>query len=310
MIQIDRNARAPIHEQIVDQLRFLIARGRFSPGQTLPSTRTLADQIGVSFHSVRKAYQDLVNEGVLVAIRGRGYMLAERSSSTTSQQMERGAAIVQEALHRLVGLGLGESDIEYLVEEQLSELLSSDGGPRVVFLGRYAEEAKTGAAFVAQSLQLDVEPAVFADLSRFEDADFVIAPYSEIRLAMQRLPRTDVIGVAMGLPGEVLEQTARLYSQDTVALLTLSAATIQPLSNELRRQTGFPGQILAAAVSESAEAAGRVVEQADVVLYTPGAKRRAIRFIPKNTTALLIHAFPTAQSMRSIGDAISANLRS
>lgn len=309
MIQIDRNSRIPLHEQIVDQLRFLIARGRFSSGQTLPSTRVLANQIGVSFHSVRKAYQDLVQSGELTVIQGRGYMLATRSGATTSQQMEQGAAIVQEALQRLIGLGIEESDIEYLLEEQLAVMSSNETGTRVVFLGRYAEEAVTGAAFVSRALQIDVHPVEFADLAKYEDADFVIAPYSEIRLAMQRVPRADVIGVAMSLPSAVLERTARLYSHDTVALLTLKSATIQPLSNELRRQTGFPGQILAAAVAESAEAAEQLVEQADVILYTPDAKRRSIRFLPKDKPVLQIQGFPTAQSMESVREAISENLR-
>ncbi len=309
MIQIDRDSRTPIHDQIVDQLRYLIARGRFTTGQTLPSTRMLADQIGVSFHSVRKAYQDLVHAGELQSIRGRGFVLIERSSTTTSQQMELGAEIVHDALHRLVGLGITESDIEYLVEEQLAVLSSTGSGSKVAFLGRYTEEAKTGAAFIAQALQLEVQPAEFSDLSKFEDADFVVTPYSEVRLAMQRLPRVDVVGVSMALPSDVLERTARLFSQDTVALLTLSAGTIQPLSTELRRQTGFPGQILAAAISDSAEAAARVVEQADVILYTPDAKRRAMRFMPKDKPTLQVQAFPTAQSMKAVSAAISDDLR-
>ena len=41
MIQLDREASTPVGEQLVEQLRFQLATGRFRPGQTLPSTREL-----------------------------------------------------------------------------------------------------------------------------------------------------------------------------------------------------------------------------------------------------------------------------
>ena len=287
----------------------MIAQGRFTPGQTVPSTRQLAAQIGVSFHSVRRAYQDLAAAGVLDAIQGRGFVVANRVSATTSQQMESGAEIVQEALKRLVGLGLSESDIEYLIDEQLSVVSAGDAGPKVVFLGRYAEEAQAGAEFVKQSLQIEVFAAEFADLEHFEDADFVITPYSELRLAMQRLPKADIVGVSMVLPAPVLDRVSRLFSHDTVALLTASPATIQPLSNELRRQTGFPGQILGAPLSGNDGAALQIIDQADAILYTPDARRRLLRIIPSDAHALSVTISPSVQSMRAVSDAISENLR-
>ena len=106
MITIDRTSNVPLHEQLVEQLRFFIASGHYKIDETLPSTRTLARQVGVSFHTVRKAYQQLEQEGLLEARVGSGFKVKERVPLGKTERIERGATIVQEALQKLIGLGL------------------------------------------------------------------------------------------------------------------------------------------------------------------------------------------------------------
>ena len=79
MIEIDRSSSASVKDQLVEQLRFYIANGRYKVNEDLPATRKLAEQLGISFHTVRKAYQDLVEEGVLDARKGRGYRVTARA---------------------------------------------------------------------------------------------------------------------------------------------------------------------------------------------------------------------------------------
>ena len=78
MISIDRTSSRPVAEQLADQLRYRIAGGHYRTGDTLPSTRVLGAQIGVSFHSVRKAYQELEREGLLESRKGSGFVVKER----------------------------------------------------------------------------------------------------------------------------------------------------------------------------------------------------------------------------------------
>ena len=114
MIELDRTAAIPITEQLVEQLRYHLAAGRYRTGERLTSTRKLADQLGVSFHTVRKAYQRLEEEGLLSSKRGGGFYAAEPPALSSSERRERGASIVQDALQRLVALGLSNEETEYL----------------------------------------------------------------------------------------------------------------------------------------------------------------------------------------------------
>lgn len=72
MIQVDLDSPKPLEEQIVGGLRQAIARGSIVPGADLPSVRQLADDLGVHWNTVARAYRRLGDEGVLVVRRGRG----------------------------------------------------------------------------------------------------------------------------------------------------------------------------------------------------------------------------------------------
>lgn len=67
LIELDRSARVPLHVQLEQALRDLIRSGTLSAGATLPSTRILASDLGVSRRLVVDAYQQLVAEGYLTS---------------------------------------------------------------------------------------------------------------------------------------------------------------------------------------------------------------------------------------------------
>lgn len=61
-----------ISDQIFDQLREIIYRGRFKPGEKLPPERELADSFGASRPSVKSAINKLVNLGIVEQMQGKG----------------------------------------------------------------------------------------------------------------------------------------------------------------------------------------------------------------------------------------------
>jgi GntR family transcriptional regulator/MocR family aminotransferase len=69
---LDRRSAAPLQRQIYEQWRQRILRGALSPGARVPSTRELAEAIGVSRTTTTAAYEQLLAEGYLEAIHGAG----------------------------------------------------------------------------------------------------------------------------------------------------------------------------------------------------------------------------------------------
>jgi len=71
-INIDPNAPLPLHRQVYEELRQAILAGRLMSGQKLPSTRSLAQLLGVSRATITQGYELLLSGGYLETIVGSG----------------------------------------------------------------------------------------------------------------------------------------------------------------------------------------------------------------------------------------------
>ncbi|MGA4840070.1 PLP-dependent aminotransferase family protein [Streptomyces sp. G45] len=70
--------RSGVRKRLTDALREAVRGGRLAPGTRLPSSRTLAADLGVARNTVADAYADLVAEGWLTARQGSGTRVASR----------------------------------------------------------------------------------------------------------------------------------------------------------------------------------------------------------------------------------------
>lgn len=300
MLTIDRSSSTSIHDQLLSQLRFQIASGHYKVDEALPSTRTLARQLDISFHTVRKVYQELESEKIVEARPGSGFLVRERVPLGKSDRMERGAALVEKTLKHLIGLGLSESEIEYLFQEQSSLLEASGLGHKLVAVLPYREMADLCAVRIEDALQQPVLAATPDDVTRHRDADFVFTPYALVREVMARLPRADVIGIVTYLEQDALDRVARLLEDETLGVVTKYADAIPPLTAEIRTATAFAGQMLAASVDESADHLEQFIDQTDLLVYTPPCRRRLLGLLRDRHHAVPIAPIVADESLAAI----------
>jgi GntR family transcriptional regulator len=82
----DTNDPRPPYLQVADDLRREIVRGKFTPGQKLPSGRKLASQYGVAPMTINHAMAVLRDEGIVISYQGRGVFVANGSGSAEQEQ--------------------------------------------------------------------------------------------------------------------------------------------------------------------------------------------------------------------------------
>ena len=82
---VDQNSGVPVYRQIIDQIRFLIASGLARPGDELPSTRTLSQQLGINPMTISKSYSLLEEEGLVERRPGLPLIVRKRSARSTEQ---------------------------------------------------------------------------------------------------------------------------------------------------------------------------------------------------------------------------------
>ena len=76
-IRIDPQLPVPIWSQIEEAVRRQIALGQLGAGEAIPSVRELAQRLRVNPATVSKAYQRLMDQGLLEVRRGEGTFVCE-----------------------------------------------------------------------------------------------------------------------------------------------------------------------------------------------------------------------------------------
>ncbi|TDL52902.1 GntR family transcriptional regulator [Paenibacillus dendritiformis] len=122
MFRLQEQSASPIYEQIVDQMKALIATGALEAGEKVPSVRELSAMLLVNPNTVSKAYQELERQGVIVTMRGKGTFVAEAASPGMAEERmkklrEDIKRIALEAKH----LGLEPSSLLDMVEQACHE---------------------------------------------------------------------------------------------------------------------------------------------------------------------------------------------
>lgn len=81
LLRIEPDGPVPIYQQIRDRIVEAIANGSQLAGSALPSTRQLAVDLGVNFHTVNKSYDLLRQEGLLRLSRKSGAVVRRDAGS-------------------------------------------------------------------------------------------------------------------------------------------------------------------------------------------------------------------------------------
>ncbi|MDD3346407.1 GntR family transcriptional regulator [Oscillibacter sp.] len=79
----------PIYEQIVSQIKAQILSGTLTPGEALPSIRSLAKDLRISVITTKRAYDELEAQGLLNTVAGKGCFVAEKNLELIREQRLR-----------------------------------------------------------------------------------------------------------------------------------------------------------------------------------------------------------------------------
>jgi GntR family transcriptional regulator len=120
-ITIDERDGRPLYQQLVDEIKTLIARGELAQGTSLPPVRQVASDLGVNLNTVAFAYRRLQKEGLIRVRHGSGAVVISQTLGTN--QEDRLRSQLRTALTQLVLAGLKQPEIKALINEELDDLL-------------------------------------------------------------------------------------------------------------------------------------------------------------------------------------------
>lgn len=98
-IIISNSSSVPIYEQIKNQIINQIMSDELNEGDLIPSIRSLANDIKISVMTIKKAYDELENEGYIQSVQGKGTFVA---SKNTELAKERANKDIEEHISKII----------------------------------------------------------------------------------------------------------------------------------------------------------------------------------------------------------------
>jgi GntR family transcriptional regulator len=121
---ISQSDKRPMYFQIMEQIKEKIAVGDWTKGQSIPSIRQLAVDLGVSVITVKRAYLELEREGIIVTHHGRGSHVAQDSDLGTRIREQELDQHLEQAARIGTQLGLSSADLEARLRATCARLVT------------------------------------------------------------------------------------------------------------------------------------------------------------------------------------------
>ncbi len=119
IFSVDFNSDEALYMQLCNQIIMYIANEQIREGDSLPSVRQMAEDIGINMHTVNKAYTILRQEGYIKLDRRHGAIIALdidklRAMSELSQELR---VVIAKAMCQNISTG----EIHALVDDIIRE---------------------------------------------------------------------------------------------------------------------------------------------------------------------------------------------
>lgn len=118
---IDPRSKAPLYEQLAQQLRWQIAMGFLSPDEPLPSVRQLSGELGINPNTIQKAYRQMEQEGLIYSRAGKGNFVTPAVDEQRMKQQTDQIRALQSEIGKAKEMGIPEEEIINLVRQEYGE---------------------------------------------------------------------------------------------------------------------------------------------------------------------------------------------
>lgn len=156
-MDIDRASPVPLYFQLASRMEHAISDGTLRPGARLENEIALADRLGLSRPTVRRAIQELVGKGLLVRRRGLGTQVVQRPLTRKVELTSLYDDLQQGSRHPATVL-LSRAVIG--ADERIAEILSVPADSPILHIRRLRSADDVPLAILENFL-----PAEFVDIS-------------------------------------------------------------------------------------------------------------------------------------------------
>jgi GntR family transcriptional regulator len=159
MKPLQHNSVIPLYHQLMERIKESIEKENWKPGDKIPSENQLMDEFGVSRNTSKKAIEELVLEGILYRIQGKGTFVAKPKLQQSLMGFYSFSKVLKEN-------GLNPNDIILKIEEvkpskKIMDALQLDENENVIEMKRLRcanhDPYILESSFIPKSVVTDME---------------------------------------------------------------------------------------------------------------------------------------------------------
>lgn len=121
-VLIDNKCGDPIYDQIYSQIKSQIISGELKEHEMLPSIRSLAKDLRISFITTKRAYEELEKEGFIYTIQAKGCYVAPKNVELIREEnLRKIEGHIEEIIKLAASCNLSKEDILAMVNFSLED---------------------------------------------------------------------------------------------------------------------------------------------------------------------------------------------
>lgn len=123
-IIISNNSSIPIYEQIKTAIKQAIFSNELKEEDILPSVRSMANDLKISFLTVKRAYDELEQEGYIKTVQGKGSFIAPKNLELIKEEKLKE---IQEHIEKIYEISKVSDITENEIKELFKIIFNEDG---------------------------------------------------------------------------------------------------------------------------------------------------------------------------------------
>ena len=244
-----QNAVQDIVSYVLDRL----ASGLYPPGCRLPTSREMADELGMHRNTVAKAYKSLVDLGLIVSTPGRGTFATTRldlnNRGVHAQQISERLA---EDILRARRSKISEDSLRQIIDEHIAAIYHAPP-PQGAFVECNLEDLRVAIAEIEQQSDVHLAPVLLDALAA--DPTGVVATFDviftslfhllEVReLLADAIPRRRIIGIHTQPDERGLAQIAQIEPDARIGIVVSNSDGARRFRAQIQTFTEATAQVL------------------------------------------------------------------
>ncbi|MBN2873966.1 MAG: GntR family transcriptional regulator [Spirochaetales bacterium] len=120
---LDAKSGVPFYKQIILQVEFAIADGRFIVGDQLPTVRSLAVDLKINPNTVARAYNEMEIRGIVNTQQGTGTFISDKEIRLTEVEREGMLeSLVRPFMSKAISYGFSVDEVVNAVQDGFQSL--------------------------------------------------------------------------------------------------------------------------------------------------------------------------------------------